>query len=145
MEFDELAKALASAAMTMEFQLSLGVKEFAREVEQEAKSELGVYQQAVGPFNAWDALADGTKADRARRGFPEDQPLLRSGELRDSIQHEVMGLAAIIGTKSEIGFWQEVGTSTIPPRPFIGPAYVKKVDFLGEEIGRCLMRGFRKI
>ncbi len=143
MDLEMLAKEFATAAFTMRFQLALGVKEFAEEVEKTAKEELGNYQPAYGPFNAWDSLAESTKEDRANQGYPEDEPLLRSGELRDSIEHEVMGLSAIIGTKSQIGFWQEVGTDKIPPRPFMGPAYVRKVDGFMEEIGASVMRSFK--
>lgn len=87
-------------------------------------------------------LAEATKIDRVRQGYSEDEPLLRSGELRDSIQSEVVGLAAIVGTKSETGLWQEIGTDRIPPRPFIGPAYLRKIDPLMEAIGQTISRSF---
>jgi hypothetical protein len=119
------------------------VKIIAEEIEAEAKSELGNYQPATGPFDAWDPLAESTKADRVRQGYSEDDPLERSGELRESIEHEVVGLAAIIGTKSKVGYWQEVGTPKMSPRSFMGPAYIRKLERLHEEIGRCIMRGFK--
>ena len=51
-----------------------------------------------------------------------DTPLLVTGELYASIEHEVEGNEAVIGTKLEIGEYQEFGTKNIPPRPFMGPA-----------------------
>ncbi|TKI03580.1 hypothetical protein [Martelella alba] len=143
MDLEQLAREFATASMTINHQLELGVKKYAEDVEAAAKEELGVYQPAIGPFNAWDPLAESTMDDRVNQGYNANEPLLRSGELRDSIQHEVMGLSAIVGTKSQIGYWQEVGTDKIPPRPFIGPAYIRKIDTLLDEVGYCVMRSFR--
>ncbi len=143
MDLEQLAREFTTASLTIGYQLELGVKKYAEEIEAAAKEELGVYQPATGPFNAWDPLADSTMNDRINQGYPADEPLLRSGELRDSIQHEVQGLAAIVGTKSPIGLWQEVGTDRIPPRPFIGPAYIRKIDGLLDEVGYCVMRSFK--
>lgn len=103
----------------------------------------GLNKPAVGPFEAWAPLAESTKADRIRSGYTEGDRLERSGKLKNSIQSEVVGLAAIVGTKSEIGFWQEVGTDRIPPRPFIGPAYIRKIDPLMNAIGLAVTKGFK--
>lgn len=143
MDLEQLGRELSFASNKIASQLELGFHIIVKEIEETAKEEIGVYQPAYGPFEAWAPLAESTKADRVRQGYIEDEPLLRSGELRDSIESEVVGLAAIVGTKSEIGFWQEVGTENIPPRPFIGPAYVRKIDPLMESIGRAIARGFK--
>lgn len=143
MDLEQFARELSSASASISTGLEAGFRVIVKEIEETAKEEIGVYQPAFGPFEAWAPLAESTKADRVRLGYSEDEPLLRSGELRDSIQSEVVGLAAIIGTKSEIGLWQEVGTDRIPPRPFIGPAYVRKIDPLLEAIGLTISRGFK--
>lgn len=142
MDLDTFAREMSFASTKIASELELGFHIIVQEIEEAAKEEIGVYQPAVGPFEAWAPLAESTKAERVRSGYTEDDPLLRSGELRDSIESEVVGLAAIVGTKSQIGFWQEVGTENIPPRPFIGPAYVRKIDPLMESIGFALSRGF---
>ncbi|MBO0636475.1 hypothetical protein [Pantoea agglomerans] len=143
MDLEQFARELSSASATIATGLEAGFSVIVKEIEETAKEEIGVYQPAYGPFDAWAPLAESTKVDRVRSGYTEDDPLLRSGELRDSIESEVVGLAAIVGTKSEIGLWQEVGTVRIPPRPFIGPAYVRKIDPLMETIGRAIRRGFK--
>lgn len=91
-------------------------------IEEDAKKRIGEYQDYVGPFPAWAELADSTKADRAAKGFPEDEPLLRTGTLRDSIKVTARGNEAVIGSDDEVALYQEVGTDKIPPRPFLGPA-----------------------
>lgn len=143
MDLEMFATEFAASSIAFELELGVRFKMVIEDIKETAKEELGSYQPAVGPFNAWDSLADSTKADRTAKGFSEDEPLLRSGELRDSIQSEVIGLAAIVGTKEEKGLWQEVGTETIPPRPFIGPAYVRKIDDLMGAVGVSLMNGFK--
>lgn len=143
MDLEQFARQLSSASATIATGLEASFRVIVKEIEKTAKEEIGVYQPAYGPFDAWAPLAESTKADRVRQGYSEDEPLLRSGRLRDSVQSEVMGLAAIVGTKSEIGLWQELGTSHIPPRPFIGPAYVRKIDPLMNAISISLSRGFK--
>jgi len=143
MDLDMFAREMSFASAKIAAEIEIGFHIIVQEIEETAREDIGVYQPAYGPFEAWAPLAESTKADRVRQGYTEDEPLLRSGELRDSIESEVVGLAAIVGTKSQIGFWQEVGTENIPPRPFIGPAYVRKIDPLMESIGRAISCGFK--
>lgn len=143
MDLDIFAREMSFASAKIAAEIEIGFHIIVKEIEETAKEEIGVYQPAVGPFEAWSPLAESTKADRVRSGYTEDDPLLRSGDLKNSLESEVVGLAAIVGTKSEIGLWHEVGTDRIPPRPFIGPAYVRKIDPLMESIGRAISRGFK--
>ncbi len=121
----------------------------ARIVQREAKAELGTYQRAnTGPFGPWPELADATKRERAEKGFSENEPLLRTGALRDSITVAVRGHEAAIGSESEIAVYQELGTTGsagssmwgkvgrqhVPPRPFLGPAGFRK----GEEAAKLI-------
>jgi len=142
-DLEQFAREMSSASASIATGLEAGFRVIVKEIEETAKEEIGVYQPAYGPFKPWAPLAESTKADRVRQGYSEDEPLLRSGELRESIQSEIVGLAAIVGTKSEIGLWQEVGTASIPPRPFIGPAYVRRIDPLLEAIGLAISLGFK--
>ncbi|PVY84045.1 hypothetical protein C7434_3755 [Pantoea sp. PNA 14-12] len=143
MDLEQFAMELSSASASIATGLEASFRVIVKEIEETAKEEIGVYQPAYGPFDAWAPLAEATKADRVRRGYSEDEPLLRSAQLRDSIESEIVGLAAIVGTKKEIGLWQEVGTSHIPPRPFMGPAYVRKIDPLMGSIYEALSRGLK--
>jgi hypothetical protein len=110
-------------------------------VEKEAKAEIGHYQGAAGPFAAWAPLAERTIEDRVAKGFTPDDPLLRTGTLRDSIHHkvEMTGPAsgvAVIGSASDIAVWQELGTAKIPPRSFLGGAAVREGHAIAEICGK---------
>jgi len=143
MDLDMFAREMSFASAKIAAEIEIGFHIIVKEIEETAKEEIGVYQPAVGPFEAWAPLAESTKADRVRTGYTEDDPLERSGELKNSIESEVVGLAGIVGSKSEIGLWQEMGTDRIPPRPFIGPAYVRKIDPLMNAIGLAITKGFK--
>lgn len=108
-------------------------------VEKRAKEKIGEYQEQVGPFIAWPELAESTKADRAKQGYTEDEPLLRSGEMRDSIEHTVQGNVAQIGSNSDIAVYQELGTEHIPPRSFLGGAAAETVPTLLEMTGKAMV------
>jgi phage gpG-like protein len=97
-------------------------------LEKKIKDRFGNYLRTdEGAFEKWKELAPATKADRVRKGYTPNDPLLRSGELRDSIQSEVRGLEAVIGSDSDIMVWQELGTSRIPARSVLGAeAYMAK-------------------
>ena len=116
-------------------------------VEKAAKDKIGEYQPAAGPFATWAPLADSTKAQRRSLGFPEDEPLLRTGALRDSIEHQVdaRGGQAEIGSDSDIAVYQEMGTNKIPPRSFLGSAAVESIPkiklIVGEEAMINLLGG----
>lgn len=143
-EFDSLAQfaehlAAVSVAVVVAEQRAL--EKVAQLVENTAKDEIGHYQEAAGPFPAWDDLADSTEAEKARLGYPVDAPLLRTGDLRDSIQHEVSGADAVIGSKSDVMEWQEFGTSRIPARPVIGPAAFRNKEKIQRIIGAAAVEG----
>lgn len=107
----------------------------ARIIEKEAKEAIGVYQAESGEFAAWDPLAESTKQDRLNKGFPEDEPELRTGDLRDSIEHVVVGRVAHIGSNSDVMVYQELGTSKMPPRSILGGAAVRKGHEVAKQVG----------
>ncbi len=114
-----------------------GLDRAAELIETEAKAAFGIYQDQAGPFAAWDELAEATKADRVRQGYPEDEPELRSGATRDSIERTVVAHAkeAEIGSDSEILEWQELGTKHMPPRSILGGAAVRCADRVATILG----------
>lgn len=85
-------------------------------VETSAKARIGYGQPG------WAPLSEATVADRAKKGFSPDEPLYRTGKLRESIHHEVHGNSVTVSSSDPKAAWQEFGTSRIPPRPFIGAA-----------------------
>ena len=133
----EFAQYLATREFTLHEALHLGLEVVAKKIEKTAKDEIGVYQPAVGPFPAWSPLAESTMEDRAAKGYPENEPLLRDGKLRDSITHEVEGHEAMIGSDSDIAVYQELGTGRIPPRPFLGSAVVHDEKFMLGTLGEA--------
>lgn len=114
--------------------------EGAKLIQKDAKNRIGEYQDYAGPFNSWAELADMTKADRVAQGFPANEPLLRTGEMRDSIGVSCEGNKAVVGSASDIAMYQELGTDSngrsdnggIPPRPFLGPAAFEAKLPIGE-------------
>lgn len=105
--------------------------EGAKAIKADAQSRIGSYQEGEGPFPAWANLAETTVDDRLRKGFTPDDPLLRTGALRNSITTSVDGSVAAIGSASDIALYQEQGTSKIPPRPFLGPAAYNSAKTVG--------------
>lgn len=110
-------------------------------IQSTAKAEFGHYQDGIGEFPAWEELAESTKEDRVRQGFTENDPLLRSGETRDSIERQTAELETVVGSNSEILERHEFGTSKMPPRPVLGPALVRNHDLILEKLGGAVVRG----
>lgn len=94
----------------------------AHEIEGTARGMIGHYQDAIGPYPKWEELADSTEAEKARLGYEPDAPLLRSGEMQESIQHQAVGGEAAIGSNDPKMVWHELGTESVPPRPVLGPS-----------------------
>ena len=126
--FAEYARNLEKSLLQFSIAEKVILETVGVEVEKNAKSKFGEYQEGVGRFEKWPELAESTKEDRVKKGFSENDPLLRDGTLRDSVSHSV-DLArkrVEVGSTSEVMVWQELGTDRIPPRPVIGPAMYEK-------------------
>lgn len=137
----KFAEHLLQAVAGEELALHEGLKVAVKLIEKTAKKKIGHYQNESGPFQDWAELTDVTKEDRARKGYSEDEPLLRTGDLRDSIQSEVKVLEGIVGSKDPVATYQEFGTATIPPRPFIGPAAFENKDKIKAIVGLAAFEG----
>lgn len=135
---------LAEMAVETVVSLNVGLHAAAAVIEKDAKDKIGHYQGEAGPFPEWKPLADSTEDEKARLGYPSDAPLLREGDLRDSIKHEVEGLEAVIGSQSPIAGYQEFGTDHIPPRPFIGPAAFENKEKIQGILGAATVIGLSK-
>ena len=118
-----------------------GLDQAASLIQRDAQAQIGFYQGAVGPFQDWAPLADSTEDEKLRLGYEPDAPLLREGDLRNSIEREIDGEEAIVGSKSDSAGYQEFGTSTIPPRPFIGPAAFRNKEKVQAILGAALVAG----
>jgi hypothetical protein len=122
MSVNGLFSILEAVAKFKQFEINMGLAseailiEIAVLIGDEAKSRIGEYQ------TGWAPLAASTVA---RKG--NDRPLLDTGELKASISayvkmHGPQHGSAYIGTPLEKGLWHELGTSKIPPRPWLLPA-----------------------
>lgn len=135
----DFALHLASLPVALSVASHKALDKIGRLVEKDAKDQIGSYQAAIGEFPAWAPLTTATQADRVRQGYSADDPLLRDGTLRRSIEHEVSGDSVVVGSKLDIAAFQEFGTKTIPPRPFIGPAAVKAKDHVERVFGEAFV------
>jgi hypothetical protein len=89
-------------------------------------------ERAIG-----QAIAESTIADKAHHGFPTPKPLLRTGELRDSIEYTVHGLEGCVGSDLEIAVFQELGTRTIHRGVSSGPRRLRpKIKFTAWRLPR---------
>jgi phage gpG-like protein len=126
-------------------QSHLGLELCAQIVEASAKEEIGEYQGEVGAFPAWAPLVESTVEEKERLGYaPPDNPLWRTGELKESISHEVENDEAVIGSDSEIMVYHEFGTSKMAMRPVLGPALAKNLEVIGAILGKFTTGGFVK-
>jgi len=98
------------------------VEQACRIVQKQAKEAIGKDHEMWAPLKA------ATIADKARKGYATPKPLLRTGELRDSIQYQVHGHEGAVGSDLDRAVWQELGTSRIPPRSFLVSSAIASED-----------------
>jgi len=109
-----------------------GLHAGARIVQEEIKAGMGSAQGAIHGLPEWPDLAERTQAERARKGYDPNGMLVRTGELRASVQYTVGEGHASIGSDDPIAVYQEFGTPDaahpIPPRPFVGSGLFRAAD-----------------
>ena len=129
---------LAEVDLAVKVMEHKALEKCAKLIEKDAKEQLGYYQGQVGPFAKWDDLKEATVKHHESLGVG-DTPLMLTGELYASIEHEVHENEAFIGSKSDVAVYQEMGTSTIPPRPFLGPAAFKNKEKIEKIVGSAVV------
>lgn len=144
-EFEDLALFalhLTSLELAVKREQQRGLEKVLLLIENDAKDQIGHYQQGVGEFPAWAPLAESTEAEKARLGAPLGAPLLRHGGLYASFQHEVLGPDdGVAGSTDPTLLYHEFGTSKMPPRPVMGPAVVKNRARIQKILGQALVQG----
>lgn len=125
-------------------------------IEHQALEEAGEHlvagaQAMIGREIAqWAALAAVTVQEKARLGYTgrisATDPEYRTGELRISISYSIEGKALILGTTDPIAPFQEMGTSRMPPRPFISTTMFRDGRAAAELVAEHIVAavGFRK-
>jgi phage gpG-like protein len=99
----------------------------ARIVEADAKRAIGTYRYR------WRQLAPSTLARKAA-----NTPLLETGEMRDSISHWSSPTMAVVGSTDLKAVWHELGTRSIPPRPFLSEALRRNEKLVVRAVGQTI-------
>lgn len=130
---DELARMLQASARSVRPRLEADLAKIGELTATMAAEYIG------HEMPEWPPLAPSTVAEKERLGYvgqiSATDPLLRTGEMRDSIKVEIEGLEMMVGSDSKIAAYQEIGTQSIPPRPFIGLAALNSLEFAAEKLG----------
>lgn len=129
----EAAEFFFASAARVEEEMNLVVATVIEDAAERARSYIG--QPQTGWPMAWAPLSSATvegfrhwqgfwiagKQDLGYGGY--EAPLLRSGEMRDSIETNVVGTWGEVGSNEKKALYQEMGTPgadyPIPPRPFL--------------------------
>lgn len=122
----DFAQFLGAMPAKLERVGNLGLRAAAGVIQYEAQHEIGTYQAQAGSYPAWPQLAERTQRERVALGFTPNDPLLRTGELADSIGITTTFNEAVVGSDKDEAVYQELGTRHIPPRSFLGRAAFRK-------------------
>ncbi len=128
----EFGAFLAGMVVKVEHAEHEALEEAAVIVEDEAKRVIGTYDYG------WPQLAQSTQDDRAAQGYAANEPGLRTGGMRDSIEHSVAGHEAQIGSNDDHLVYFELGTSKQPPRPVLAGAAIAKEKEIISAIGSAV-------
>lgn len=149
----EAAAFYRASAARCEGELGLVVLEVIEEAANLARGFIGTPQ--TGWPMAWAPLSGGTVEGfrhRSGRWIPGkeelgyggyERPLLREGDMRDSIEVNALGLFGEVGSNSKVALWDELGTPgaeyPIPPRPFLAKGMMDASYLIEELAGEVAM------
>lgn len=114
----EFAAKLGIAAEVAHAGLVAPTETLMKDVAVKAKAVLGTYDYG------WQSLAESTMAQRELLGYPKDEPGLRTGEMRASVETMAVstanGAQGLVYSPDVIALWFEMGTKRPqPPRSFL--------------------------
>jgi hypothetical protein len=149
---EEMAAHFQSAAVRCEPELAAVVSTVVETAAVLARGYIG------HPHEDWAPLSDATvfgfrhRNGRYIMGKEElgfggaESPLLRRGDLRESIGAEADGLIGEVGSSSKIALWQELGTPNAeypipssPPRSFLAKSLIEAAEGLEALIGPVII------
>jgi phage gpG-like protein len=90
------------------------------------------------PQPGWAPLA----AETLKRKDGINTPLLESGEMRSSIAWNSDATEGFVGSNNKKAIWQELGTSRIPPRSFLGSAAIQMAPEIEKLADRAVAEAF---
>jgi hypothetical protein len=67
-----------------------------------------------------------------------EYPALRTGTLHDSIVTEADAAGAVVASIDPVALYQELGTVTLPPRPFLAPVAAACSETAADAIGAAI-------
>jgi hypothetical protein len=147
MTIDQFEEKLAMSMATVKPRLEVGLVKVGEMAKKIAVSYIGTGEgiEAGMPYSlGWAPLADSTIASKSAAGFAVPYPLLRTGELRDSIDFAVNPFAfemfVVVGSTDPVAVWHTHGTSRMPPRPFLAPAMLHTLPFAEEIFGKIAIK-----
>lgn len=150
MSFRQFAEHMERAAEMVPEAIAGVVVEVTALAEARAKEMIGTYQPGWEPLS--EATLEGFHHEygffipgKIELGYaPPDNPLLRTGGMRDSITSEADGNTGIIGSDDKVMLWQEMGTPDaiypIPPRPVLAKAMMDSVPDIERLSGEAMVR-----
>ena len=108
-----------------------------------ARLDLAAVRQAA-LTDAAETIAGGVRAALSHApGDDHEFPWQRTGKLADSIGVIADADQALIGSNSEIALYQELGTATVPPRPFFAVIAADHAEATADAIGAAVARAIR--
>lgn len=140
---DQFANFLARRTIELHFNARI-LRMIGELIQKRAQEKLGIFQASVGAFPAWKRpLADRTQRERLQQNYTPNDPLLRSGELREDIRFVVDEVAdkVVIGSTLDKAVWNELGTTRAPPRPFLGPAAYESKEEISALVASAFVSG----
>lgn len=144
---EKFAKHLRKVASTYSRYEMQAANFVGQELVKEAKDKIGHLQEGImtraHAFFDWEPLTDSTKADKQRQGYvmnSDYNPLLRTGEMRDSIKYDFNPFLhkLRLGSDSQIMLYQELGTKYIPPRSVLGLTMSQAFPVVSYTFGRMM-------
>jgi hypothetical protein len=161
----EFARHLEWVARQVPKETEKALKETGQNAVRRAKAKIGLYQHDyVSPkgtwFPDWSLLSEATLwggtspsghhyPGKVQLGYaPPDNPLLREGDLRNSIQFSLTGAwtadKLTLGSIDEVMLFHEHGTRLMPPRPVIAPSLAETIAvFYLKRQREAIERAFR--
>lgn len=87
-------------------------------------------QEIFGHDPPLQTLAESTQTERVRLGYTPNDPLVRDGTLRESVEFEAIENIAGTGSSSFIAPIHEYGNAHIPPRPAFHLGFLSAYPYL---------------
>jgi hypothetical protein len=128
----EMAAKLVTSDVNLKAAQAEIIAEGCAMVAEKSKDMIGV------PQPGWAPLAPSTleKKDGV------NSPLLETGEMRSSIEWNADATEGYIGSNNPKATWQELGTSRIPPRSFLGAAAIEMAPEIEKLAERAVAEAF---